>query len=57
MVSSTQQTERIRARQHKNAGRRRKRQMRLGNTTPAFPVHPIGYDPHAADAKPPAKKD
>lgn len=56
MVSSTQQTERVRARQHKNAGKRRKRQMRSGKTTPSFPVHPAGYDATAADAKP-AKKD
>ncbi len=56
MVSSTQQTERVRARQHKNAGRRRKRQMRMGKTTPTFPVHPQGYDANAADAKPEEKK-
>jgi hypothetical protein len=57
MVSSTQQTERVRARQHKNAGKRRKRQMRMGKTTPTFPVHPAGYDQNAADAKPAGKKD
>jgi hypothetical protein len=54
MVSNTQQTERIRARKHRGAGVRRKRSMRA-NGTPAFPVHPVGYDPNAADARPAAK--
>ncbi len=57
MVSSSQQTQRIRARQVKNAGKRRKRQMRMGKTTPVFPVHPVGYDAKAADSKPQDKKD
>jgi len=30
--------------------------MRMGKSTPAFPVHQAGYDANAADAKP-AKKD
>lgn len=51
MVSSTQQFERIRKRKHRKAGVRRKRDMRA-NGTPAFPIHPSGYDPKAADAKP-----
>ncbi|MEZ4300104.1 MAG: hypothetical protein R3B70_34470 [Polyangiaceae bacterium] len=51
MVSATQQSERIRKRKHRNAGIRRKRMLRA-NTTPAFPIHPEGYDPKAADAKP-----
>jgi len=56
MVSNTQQTRRIRDRRHKKAGRRRKRlETRLG--TRAFPIHPEGYDPGAADAKPVADKE
>jgi hypothetical protein len=50
MVSNTQQTERVRARRHKNMGRKRKRQM-AKRSTPAFPIHPEGYDPAAPDAK------
>jgi hypothetical protein len=51
MVSSTQQYERIRKRKTTTAGKRNKRTLRrLG--TPKFPVHPEGYDPKAADAKP-----
>jgi hypothetical protein len=54
MVSSTQQFERIRKRKQTTAGKRNKRERRrLG--TPAFPVHPEGYNASAADAKP-AKK-
>ena len=55
MVSSTQQFERIRKRKQTTSGKRNKRERRrLG--TPAFPIHPDGYDPKAADAKPaPAK--
>ncbi|MCA9624404.1 MAG: hypothetical protein KC731_35520 [Myxococcales bacterium] len=51
MVSNTQQTFRIRKNRHKKAGAQRKKLMsRRG--TPTFPVHPAGYDPKAADAKP-----
>jgi hypothetical protein len=51
MVSSTQQNERIRKRKLTTAGKRNKRTLRrLG--TPAFAVHPEGYDIAAADAKP-----
>jgi hypothetical protein len=54
MVSSSQQYERIRKRKATTAGKRNKRALRrLG--TPKFPIHPEGYDPKAADAKP-AKK-
>ncbi len=53
MVSSTQQFERIRKRKARSAGVRRKRHMRA-NGTPAFPIHPEGYDPKAADALPQA---
>ena len=54
MVSSTQQFERIRKRKKTTMGKRNKRELRkLG--TPAFAVHPEGYDPKAADARP-AKK-
>ncbi len=50
MVSSTQQFERIRKRKQTTAGKRNKRERRaLG--TPAFAVHPEGYDAKAADAK------
>lgn len=50
MVSSTQQFERIRKRKQSTSGKRNKRdRRRLG--TPAFPVHPEGYDLKAADAK------
>ncbi|MBW2527981.1 MAG: hypothetical protein JRI23_27620 [Deltaproteobacteria bacterium] len=50
MVSNTQQTDRIRARRRKRAGRRRKR-LEAKRGTPAFPIHPEGYDPSAPDAK------
>lgn len=54
MVSSTQQFERIRKRKKTTSGKRNKRTLRrLG--TPAFPIHPAGYDASAADARP-AKK-
>ncbi|MDW8250413.1 MAG: 30S ribosomal protein S20 [Myxococcales bacterium] len=54
MVSSTQQTSRIRRRKETTLGKRNKRRRRaLG--TPAFPIHPEGYNPEAADAKPVAK--
>lgn len=50
MVSSTQQFERIRKRKQTTQGKRNKRdRRRMG--TPAFPVHPEGYDPKAADAR------
>lgn len=55
MVSSTQQFERIRKRKARRAGLRRKRAMRAGGT-PAFPIHPAGYDPKAADARPTEQK-
>jgi hypothetical protein len=55
MVSSTQQHERIRKRKATTNGKFNKRaRRRLG--TPAFAIHPEGYDPKAADAKPAAKK-
>lgn len=50
MVSSTQQTSRIRHRKTRRSGTKTKRFNRA-NGTPAFPVHPEGYDPKAADAK------
>ena len=55
MVSATQQTQRIRRRKARTAGTVRKRDARA-HGTPAFPVHPTGYDVAAADAKPVAKK-
>jgi hypothetical protein len=50
MVSSTQQYERIRKRKKTSAGKRNKRDLRRQGT-PAFAVHPAGYDAKAADAK------
>lgn len=55
MVSSTQQFERIRKRKQTTSGKRNKRERRQMGT-PAFPVHPAGYDLSAPDAKKPAKK-
>jgi hypothetical protein len=55
MVSSTQQFERIRKRKATTNGKRNKRERRaLG--TPAFPIHPVGYDPKAPDARKVAAK-
>lgn len=54
VVSSTQQFERIRKRKKTTQGKRNKRALRAMGT-PKFAVHPEGYDPKAADAKP-AKK-
>ena len=52
MVSHTQQFERIRKRKQTTNGKRNKRERRrLG--TPAFAVHPEGYDLKAPDAKQP----
>jgi hypothetical protein len=53
MVSATQQTQRIRARKARRAGTRRKRDERA-HGTPAFPIHPEGYDSKAPDARPAA---
>jgi hypothetical protein len=51
MVSNTQQFERIRKRKSTTNGKWNKRaRRRLG--TPAFPIHPEGYDARAADARP-----
>jgi hypothetical protein len=54
MVSSTQQYSRIRRRKQTTNGKRNKRELRASGT-PVFPVHPEGYNPKAADAKPQAK--
>jgi hypothetical protein len=51
MVSSTQQFERIRKRKATQNGKWNKRARRREGT-PAFPIHPAGYDPKAADARP-----
>lgn len=53
MVSLTQQVERIRKRKASKNGKHNKR-MRVRAGTPAFPIHPAGYDPKAADARPEA---
>jgi len=51
MVSATQQVERIRKRKRTTNGKRNKRaRLRVG--TPAFAVHPEGYDSGAPDARP-----
>jgi hypothetical protein len=51
MVSNTRQTQTRREIRGKSAGSARKR-FNAKNGTPAFAVHPEGYDPKAADAKP-----
>lgn len=53
MVSSTQQTSRIRRRKARTAGTRRKRTERA-HGTPQFPIQPEGYNPQAPDAAPQA---
>lgn len=53
MVSFTQQTDRRRRIRARAAGRQQAAiRTRLG--TPKFPIHPEGYSPEAADAKPAA---
>ncbi len=55
MVSSTQQFDRIRKRKATKNGKWNKRaRRRIG--TPAFAVHPEGYDPKAADSRPTASQ-
>jgi hypothetical protein len=54
MVSSTQQYSRIRKRKATTNGKRNKRERRAMGT-PAFAIHPEGYSPKAADAKPSKK--
>jgi hypothetical protein len=51
MVSATQQSSRIRARKARRNGAKTKRFNRA-HGTPTFAIHPEGYDPKAADAKP-----
>jgi len=51
MVSYTRQTTTRREIRAKSAGRSAKR-ARAKAGTPAFPVHPPGYDPKAPDARP-----
>lgn len=51
MVSVTQQTQRIRKAKARSAGASRKRFERA-HGTPAFAIHPAGYDQSAPDAKP-----
>jgi hypothetical protein len=50
MVSSTRQTVRRRIIKERKSGRDDKRK-RAQAGTPAFPIHPDGYDPNAPDAK------
>lgn len=50
MVSSTQQTSRIRKRKARRSGTSRKRDERA-HGTPKFAIHPEGYDPNAPDAR------
>jgi hypothetical protein len=49
MVSSTRQTERRRNIRARKMGSRKKKL--IPSSTPAFPLHPEGYDSAAADAK------
>ncbi|MEM9691432.1 MAG: hypothetical protein AAGA56_02715 [Myxococcota bacterium] len=49
-MSKTGITRRRRVLRKKRMGNQRKRLMRR-NGTPAFDVHPAGYDPSAPDAK------
>ncbi len=56
MVSRTQKTERRRYNRDRSLARARKRQAAKAGT-PVFPVHPAGYDPNAADAKPQKSAD
>lgn len=51
MVSNTRHTQTRREIRAKSAGTATKR-ARAKAGTPAFSVHPEGYDPKAADAKP-----
>jgi hypothetical protein len=51
MVSNTQKTDRCRYNRDRRLAKARKRaSVRRG--TPSFPIHPVGYDPTAPDAKP-----
>ncbi|MEO7093280.1 MAG: hypothetical protein ABI175_08515 [Polyangiales bacterium] len=54
MVSSTQQSSRIRKRKTTTNGKANKRGRRAHGTIP-FAVHPEGYDKAAADARPEVK--
>ncbi len=54
MVSSTRQQQTRREIRKKTAGRI-SRIAKAKNGTPRFPVHPEGYDPNAADARPSSK--
>lgn len=51
MVSATTQSNRIRQRKATTNGKWNKRDRRAAGT-PAFSIHPEGYDLKAADAKP-----
>ena len=51
MVSATAHTSRRRAIRKARAGRD-SRKLKAQNGTPSFPLHPVGYDANAADAKP-----
>ncbi len=53
MVSLTAKTTTRREIRAKSQGRS-SRAQRAKAGTPAFPIHPEGYDPEAADAKPQA---
>lgn len=54
MVSATTRLMTIRRRKMTTAGKANKKERMKANS-PAFPVHPEGYDPNAADAKRPAE--
>lgn len=50
MVSNTRQSETRREMRHQSMGRAAAK-VRARNGTPAFPVHPPGYDESAPDAR------
>ncbi|MCH2109172.1 MAG: hypothetical protein MK135_07575 [Polyangiaceae bacterium] len=54
MVSLTRHTKTRREMRRQSMGKLTKK-ARAQAGTPAFPVHPEGYDPKAADAKPQEK--
>lgn len=56
MVSRSQKTKRRRYNRDRDLGRARKRKA-AQEGTPVFPLHPEGYDPNAADAKPQPSND
>jgi len=50
MVSPTQQTETVRRRKERKRAKTHRMALKR-RPTPAFPIHPEGYDPNASDAR------